>query len=79
MPVNKSSNSNFAINYIWKSCFSNEYPAGLTTHCKYIRIATLALVAQWIEHLLAEQRAVRSNRTEGAKITPMTFRRGVFV
>ena len=39
---------------------------GLTHFSKYIRIPRLALVAQWIEHLLAEQRAVCSNHTEGA-------------
>ena len=45
---------------------SSKEQDGLTHHSKYIRIAPLALVAQWIEHLLAEQRAVCSNHTEGA-------------
>ena len=31
-----------------------------------------ALVAQWIEHLLAEQRAARSSRAEGANLERVT-------
>lgn len=40
---------------------------GLTRLEESVKIKSInALVAQWIEHLLAEQRAARSSRAEGA-------------